>query len=394
MTQTGAVEQYLELGLRLGRHVEGLVDAYYGPQQLVSRVGAEPMNEPEVLRRAADALLARLDAADDDLDSQRRRWLRAQVLGLRTVADVLAGTPIGYVEEVEACYGVRPRWVDEEVLAAAHQRLDSALPGTGALGERYVRWREAHAVPVDRLSGVIASIAADLRERTQRTFGLPDGEHVEFELVTDQPWSGFNHYLGELRSRVSINTDLPVLSLSLPHLVAHEAYPGHHTEHTRKEIGLVRRRQQLEESIFLVGTPQCLVAEGLADLGLTVVVGERPEHAMAQHLHDAGLTYDADVVAEVAVAGEALSAVRGNAALLLHDRGASEEETVVYLERWGLLSEPRARQAVRFLTDPTWRAYISCYVEGHPLCRRFVDGDPRRFERLLSEQLLPADLAA
>ena len=68
-------------------------------------------------------------------------------------------------------------------------------------------------------------------------FGLPDGEICDFELVTDKPWSGFNTYLGGLRSRVDINTDLPVLSLFLPHLVAHEAYPGHHTEHTRKEIG-------------------------------------------------------------------------------------------------------------------------------------------------------------
>ena len=44
--------------------------------------------------------------------------------------------------------------------------------------------------------------------------------------------------------------------------------------------------------------------------------------------------------------------------------------------------------------DPTWRSYISCYVEGLPLCRRFVDGDSLRFERLISEQLVPEDLAA
>jgi hypothetical protein len=47
---------------------------------------------------------------------------------------------------------------------------------------------------------------------------------------------------------------------------------------------------------------------------------------------------------------------------------------------------------VQFLTDPTWRAYISCYVEGLPLCRAFVAGDPARFERLLSEPLTPDDL--
>src|SRR5581483_4573458 len=127
-----------------------------------------------------------------------------------------------------------------------------------------------------RLEPALRSLAEDLRERTTALFGFPDGDRIDFELVRDQPWSGFNYYLGGLHSRVAINIDLPVLSTSLAHLVAHEAYPGHHTEHARKEVGLVRRRHFYEESIFLVGTPQCLIAEGLADLGLEVVMGRRP----------------------------------------------------------------------------------------------------------------------
>ena len=35
------VEQYLELSLRLGRHVDGLVDAYYGPAEIAARVDSE-----------------------------------------------------------------------------------------------------------------------------------------------------------------------------------------------------------------------------------------------------------------------------------------------------------------------------------------------------------------
>jgi len=60
--------------------------------------------------------------------------------------------------------------------------------------------------------------------------------------------------------------------------------------------------------------------------------------------------------------------------------------------RWGLLSRDRAAKSVEFLTHPTWRAYLTCYVEGLPLCRAFVNGDPARFDRLLSEQLTPARL--
>ena len=390
------VERYLELGLRLGRHVDGFVDAYYGPPELAARVEAGPPQAPAALARDAGRLIADLDAGegDDEIGPDRRRWVRAQAVGLRTSARKLAGEPIGYLDEVESCYGARPRLVPEDELAAAHQRLDTVLPGDGPLRERYIAWREAHAVPVDRLEEAIRSLADDLRERTDATFGLPDGEHVEWIFETNKPWSGFNYYEGDLRSRVAINLDLPVLSLSLGHLVAHEAYPGHHTEHTRKEVGLVRQRRWLEETIFLVGTPQCTLAEGLADLGLEVVFGRRPEPIVAEHLQPLGLRYDADVAAQVAQAAEVLGWVRSNAAVLLHEHGRSLDDCVAYLERWALLPPDRAAKAVSFMTDPTWRAYSHCYTEGLRLCRAYVDGDPARFARLVTDQLLPADLEA
>ena len=390
------VDRYLELGLRLGRHVDGFVDAYYGPAAVAALVDAEPVVAPLRLSVDTAGLIADLDAGveADTLDASRRRWLRAQVVGLHTSARKLAGEPIGYADEVEWCYGVRPTFRDEEAFAAAHRRLDRALPGSGAIRERVIAWRESQAIPVEKLEPVLRSLADDFRERTQRLFGLPEGEHVHWELAHDQPWSGFNYYEGDLRSRVAINTDLPVLSTSIAHLVAHEAYPGHHTEHSRKEAGLVRHRGWQEETIFLVGTPQCLLAEGLADLALEVIAGEAPEQIVAEHLRPLGIAYDPEVVAAVRTASESLDAVRANAAWLLHADGAPVDDVVAYLERWGLQPHPRATKSVEFLTSETWRAYISCYVEGLPLCRAYVAGDPTRFATLLTEQLVPADLSA
>jgi hypothetical protein len=387
------VDDYLELGLRLDKHIDGFVDAYFGPGDIKARVQAEPQQNPAKL--AADAKRILADVESSDLDANRRHFLAAQVRGLRTTAQKLAGEPIGYRDEVETSYGVRPQHVAEDVFAEAHARLDATLPGTGPLAERLNAWRETQVVPPEKLRDAVSSLADELRERTKQQFGLPDEEHVEFDLVTNQPWSGFNYFLGDLRSRVAINTDLPVLSNTLAHLVAHESYPGHHTEHCRKEVGLVRRRKQLEETIFLVGTPQCLIAEGLADLGLEVVVSPEPEaraEFAAAHLKPLGVPYDTEVVATVSKASDGLGYVRGNVALLLHEDGADLDDAVAYMERWALLPRKRAEKAVEFLTDPTWRAYMTCYVEGLPLCRSFVNGDPARFERLITEQLTPDQL--
>lgn len=391
----GLVERYVMLGLSLGRHLDGLVDAYYGPPSWKAEADTvTPHTLPALIADAA-RLIADIDAGlEPEVEGRRRAWIRAQVVGLHAVGRSLDGQPLSYLDEVEASYGVRPEPVAEDDLAAAHRRLAEALPGTGDLRERVIAWREAHTIPPDRLDEAIRTLAEDFADRTRRTWGLPDGEHIEWVLETDKPWSGFNYYLGDLRSRVAINVDLPVQSLVLGHLVAHEAYPGHHTEHCRKEVGLVRQRGHLEESIFLVGTPQCLLAEGLADAALEALVGEETEAAMAPLFADLRLRYDADEAAAVRGALASVSKARGNLALMLHAEGRPVEDVVAWAERWLLLPKVRAEKQISFISDPTWRAYIFCYTEGVELCRRFVAGDPARFETLLTEQLIPSDLVA
>jgi hypothetical protein len=84
--------------------------------------------------------------------------------------------------------------------------------------------------------------------------------------------------------------------------------------------------------------------------------------------------------------------VGGNIALLVHTRGSSEEDAIEYSMKWALRSRKRAKQSVRFITDPLWRSYVTTYTAGYDLCRDWVDGDLDRFKRLLTEQLTPADL--
>jgi len=59
--ETGLVEDYLTLGLRLGRHIDGMVDAYYGPPALARAAEAEPPVPPAVLLASARKLLVDLE---------------------------------------------------------------------------------------------------------------------------------------------------------------------------------------------------------------------------------------------------------------------------------------------------------------------------------------------
>jgi hypothetical protein len=379
------VTSYIELGLRLGRHIDGLVDAYYGPPEIPKRVEAEEVQDPAALAGDARRLLE--SVADDG-------WLQAQLIGLETVALRLAGEELAYEDEVERCYGVRPQHVPEDVFADAHRELDEVLPGSGSVAERYQAWRENDAVPGDALARVMEGLIQEFRGRTKALFGLPDGEHVELEYVSDEPWAAYNYYLGDLRSRIALNTDVAMTPDFVAELAAHETYPGHHTEHVWKEQVLVRDGSSLAESILMIGTPQSLVSEGIAGLGPEILLEDAEEEVTAAHVAGVGASYDAELSRAVKRARQPFERVTGNAALMIHSGGASHDETRDYLMRWALSSERRADQQMKFITDPIWRAYVTTYADGYRICRDFVAGDPQRFERLLTEQLSPADLLA
>jgi hypothetical protein len=376
------VERYLELGLRLGRHVEGIVDAYFGPPEVAATVDAEPTLDPRELVSGAEALLAELEDG----------WLRDQLVGLRTYAGVLAGESGSYADEVEGCYGVRPTWTDEAVFTAAHERMEELVPGDGSLAERYERWQNAIVVPAEQVERTMAAVIDEARAWTRRRVELPAGEGVVVEIVRDKPWLASCDYLGGLRSRIAVNVDLPMSAIELLHLAIHETYPGHHVERCLKEHLLVRGRGLLEETIVLVPTPQSLVTEGIAELAAEVVFEGDGAAALAAPMHDLGLELDLAHAVAVEHAREPCGWAEVNAALLLHDGGGSEVEARAYLERWGLMTPNLAAHMIRFFTEPASRTYVMNYSAGRDLCRSYVAGRPDRFRRLLSEQVRVRDL--
>jgi hypothetical protein len=381
MTQS-PVERYLRLGLQVGRHVDGIVDAYYGPPALAAAVEAEPPVDPRMLVADAETLL-------DELGDG---WLRDQVVGVRTYAGGLAGESRSYADEVEGCYGVRPTYTDEAVFTAAHERLEELLPGDGTLAERYQRWENSSLVPADQLERLMAAVIDEARAQTARLLELPDGEGVALEIVRDKSWWASCDYLGELRSRIALNVDLPMTAVQLLILTLHETYPGHHTERCSKEHLLVRGRGLLEETVVLAPTPQTVVTEGIAKLAPSVLLEGDGGAALAAVLRDAGIELDLAHALAVERAHEPCDWAEVNAALMLHEEGASEAETHAYLERWALLTPEWADHMIRFITEPAQRTHIVSYSAGRELCRSYVAGEPERFRRLLTEQVRVRDL--
>jgi hypothetical protein len=259
------VERYLELALRLGKHDEDLVDSFAGSEELVQRVETEEPRDPTALAEDAEALLAEL--GDDP-------WLAAQVRALWANARKLAGERFGYAEEGRLVYGVEPLWHDEEAFGRAAGLLDEALQGNGDLRARYAGWLEETAIPRELLEQALLDVAAELRRLTRERIGLPDGEGFELELVTGERWLGYAEYLGGLRTKISINVDLPLPAAVLVPLTSHEIYGGHHTHRAWIEVELVRGRGEVERTVDLLWAPEAVISEGIAETGPELVSGD------------------------------------------------------------------------------------------------------------------------
>lgn len=389
--------KYVALALAIEQHIPGYIDAYTGPSEWRDQAQAKGVREAAELAKEASSL-AKAMCGSTEMDPQRLHYLAREVRAMRTSLRILQGEPLTLAEETEAIYDITPEWVDEGIFDQAHQMLDDLLPPGDSLVERMTIRRKAMEVPLDRVSPLLHETIAELRRRTQTRFPLPSDESFELQLVTDQPWSAYNWYLGGFRSRIDVNTDLPLHVMDLADLMAHEGYPGHHTERSIKEAELARDKGYVEHRVVLTNSPSCVVSEGIATRALSTLMTD--EEQVAWHTQElfprAGFGHlDAHREQQIRAAVRKLEGVAGNAAFLLHDHGASTEEIVAYLQKWELTNKGEARKLVEFLSNPLFRSYVFTYRYGGDMLDALfgTQGDRDHwFARLLSEAVTPSQI--
>lgn len=398
---------YVLLALRLDLHLPGTVDGYYGPADLKARVDMEQLRPAVRLADDAAELRARLVAEVPEVD--RRHWLDLQLRALETQARAQAGVSLPYVDHVRRCFAYGPVRRPGSRFAEAAAALDALLPGPGALADRLAAEDESWTIEPGRVARVVDVLVTRYRERATRLFGLPEGEELRVTLVRNQPWSGYSWYDGGFRSRVAINLDLPIRLPGLVGIVAHETYPGHHLEHAHKEQALVEAQGRLEASVLLLNTPECLISEGLAELGRDMAVppADRadllvelaPLAGLALADDPAALRAAADRRAAIADARAILEEAVVNAALLRHEDGWPIDAVRGYLVEVARVEPGVADKRLEFIEHPLWRTCVFVYAEGEALLRRWLDAAPAAdrvawFGRLLREPLTPPAIEA
>lgn len=387
-------ERFVRLTLAMDEHIPGYVDAYFGPEEWKTKAKQAGKLSLTELTDQVDQLATEISQTDN-LSPQREDFLARHVIAMQMSLRLLCGEKVSLADEVEAIYDVRPTWKDESNFEEAHKLLDEVLPSGGSLKERTLEWERSIEISVERVKELLPLIVKRLRTITNQKFNLPDGDSFTIEFVSNQPWSAYNWYLGYFRSRIDINTDLPLRIDFLPALMAHEGYPGHHTDLTIKERLLVQSLKYYEFTVNLVNAPSALMAEGIATTALKTVMSddELEEWFREELLPASGLSHiDPKRILAISKAGRKLNGIAGNAAFMLHDQNKSEAEISQYLQRYALSSEKEARQTINFISNPLYRSYIFTYHVGHDLFEElFQHGDrDLYFRRMIEEPVTPS----
>ena len=397
----GWTRDYVLLTLRTAKAVEartgdGWMLDYYGPPEWKALAEAE---EP----RAGGALVEGVGELEESLagqgfEARRTRYLGKHLRALETVARRLAGERLSLREQAAGCFDIDVGWVPETAFGAAHALYDEALPGGGDVRERLRHWKVRHELPREKASllpELVERAAREGRRRTEAIVGLPEGEEVSFGPMTSRTALATVEYLGNLRSRITVNADWAFNLADLLYVACHESYPGHLAELVLKERHLAKEKGYVEELVTFTPTPSLVVMEGLALWAREVAFpGDEAQAWLEEHVYpEADIRPDGSDLQKIHAAKDMLWGAQCNAALMLAE-GRPPEEAARYLGRWALLDEEEASRSIAPMLRPFAEAYIFCYHHGRELLEPEMRGPGRDdFVRgLLTEQVCPSDL--
>ncbi|MFE4613146.1 hypothetical protein ACFRK5_33125 [Streptomyces niveus] len=398
-TEEQWVRDFAHLALRVNRRMEGsatgTVLIYRGPGEWRARTEREEPRPAGQLADDAEELLGAVSL----FAPGRARYLTAQVRALRAVARRLSGEELPLAEYARECLGVTARWLPEDMFDDAHARLDKALPpGTGSLTDRLHAWQSAHTLPagqLDVLPALVGRAVAETRRRTHAFVPLPADEEVRCRLVSGARFRAAGDHEGGPRSTIHINRDLPFNLADLLYVVAHEGHPGHIAESLLKERLLVAEQGRTDQQVRFMLAPSFVISEGLGLHAQEIAFpGDEAQAWLTDHvLREHGMPPDGSDFAAIHRVQNALFGVWANAAFLAAE-GRTDTELTHYLSRWALLSETDAAAAVGSLRATGMALYVLAYFHGWRLLTTWLatPDRPQRVRRLLTEQLLPADL--
>lgn len=368
-----------------------IVESYYGPEQLRVQAEKSTVDIKDLISMSRE-LLELIKFAD--LEDSRKQYLLKQIRAMETSARFLGGEEIPYITQVQKYFDISPIKIEEEELERAKSQLDNILPGRGTIQERMDRRRTQFKVPDDIIIPIVQICNEENHTRSESYIKIPLSQDIEIKLTSHQPWVAYNWFLGNQRSRIEFNTDISFQVQNLARIVAHEGFPGHHTERCLKEEFLYRNKGYIENSIVLTRAPEAVISEGIATIALEMIFQEKEFIEWVSEVLAPRINVELDIPFELEFYKvlKTLNYLNGNAAYLMYAENVPKEQVHTYIAKYRM--KKKEEQDLKFILDPLWKPFIYNYTVGRQLVEDFIGHPPdiKRFIRLLTEQFTPSQL--
>ncbi len=394
-------EDYVRLGLDIGRYDESFVDAYYGPDSL-KPTGTKDTTFPKqkFLDRVAalQGSLAAMAVEQNSTDAARISYLIDALTAYTRRIKIFSGEYASFDEESMDLFGVKAPVYSEEFFQQKVAALDKILPGNGKVFDRFQQLANRFIIPKNKIDTVFKASIMECRKRTLQHFKLPPEEKFSLELVNDKPWNGYNWYKGNYTSLIQINTDLNIFIDRAIDVGSHESYPGHHVYNMLLEQNLYRNKGQVEASIYPLFSPQSFIAEGSGNYGIEMAFpgDDRIQFAKDVLLPLAGLDTSGitNYFRALALRGE-LNYARNEVARGFLSGAMDEATAKEWLMKYALMNEETAKKSISFITIN--RSYVLNYNYGLDVVKQYIErtagkeATPEKrwaaFHKLLEEQV-------
>ncbi|MHA2335852.1 MAG: hypothetical protein ACXACX_01055 [Candidatus Hodarchaeales archaeon] len=389
-------KRFLLLGLRIGQHIEGYIDAYFGPSELRQLVEKEEKHSPSELLIEAENLTKQIE--NQDFPESRIRYFEKTMQAMITSLKVLTGVQYPFLELVERIYDINPSRIEDKQFFQLADDLENLYDGSEPLSVRITKTNEGARLTNEQIRPTFQKAFDLTRKRTLELYQdlMPKNEGISLNYVSEAPWGAYNWYLGNFQSRIDINTERPMEWYFVLLLAAHEGYCGHHTENLFKEQYLYLDNDQFEDSIKTVQTPNSVISEGLGNAAISVLWRdeESTRIALEQICPDPEKEASIEILTKRRKILGKIQGLQGNLAILAHEDKLNDEELLKYVKQLGFVDESMIAQRLKFIRNPLWSSYVFNYYYGTELIKNKFGSNPspKDFEILLRTNVLPSDL--
>ncbi len=388
---------YLQLGLRIDKHQKGYKDYYYGPKEIKGKVNKESEISPIQLLK--DCASLQKSVTDQGFDGKREEYLEKMLNAIEVTIerDVLGKRKGRSIEEdfsIQADMELRP--FKESKLDDLKARTDEAYGGSGTLTERMEKMRKNRAIPEEEVKEAFEKGLKLTEQKTRELYPemLPEESNIKVVVDSSIPWAAYEWYDGNYYSLVKINPK-KLYWTSFLRASSHEGYPGHHTEFVVAEDKLYRKENRFEHAILLYNTPNMIMCEGIAGIGINTLFSYREQEEIA--LKEFCVERDKPSIEELLqqnMVRKDLYFIEFNAVYYKLVEGWEDKEVIQYIKDFEVYTDKSINDMMVRTDDPTYKMVGFAATLGKRLIIEALGEHPsaKNFRSLLENPVLPSNL--